>query len=129
MPKDKPVPYTPGPYNEPDPHTVTAERCTGCGSELGPREVHVHDKPTRADAVIEPKGQVARDRQVAGSHYQEAGIQPWEIIDAYELDFYRGNALKYLLRAGRKANTPVLDDLRKCAHYLERIIEIEEGKS
>ena len=33
--------------------------------------------------------------------------EPWKIIDAYGLDFYLGNALKYLLRAGNKAGNPM----------------------
>lgn len=65
--------------------------------------------------------------QVGGDHYRQTPIQPWDIIDAWGLDFYRGNALKYLLRAGRKG--PALEDLRKCRHYLDKIIEMEEGKS
>lgn len=47
--------------------------------------------------------------------------QPWDIIDAYGLDFWEGNALKYLLR--RKPGVERASDLRKAAHYLERCIE------
>lgn len=94
---------------------------------------HVHDAPTEADMIIKADRELtageysALDRQVAGSHYMNAsGIQPWHVIDAYQLDFYRGNALKYLLRAGRKGSA--LEDLRKCRHYLDRIIELEQEK-
>jgi hypothetical protein len=62
----------------------------------------------------------ARDRQVAGDHYNRYEIQPWDIIDEYELDFYEGNALKYLLR--RKGNR--VEDLHKALHYIERKIEM-----
>jgi hypothetical protein len=66
----------------------------------------------------------SRDRQVGGTHYQKA-IQPWDIIDAYDLDFYEGNALKYLLR--RKNNRA--EDLEKAIHYLEKCRErIDEIK-
>lgn len=63
----------------------------------------------------------ARDRQVGGDHYRGRAMQPWDIIDAWGLDFYEGNALKYLLR--RKQGTPREDDLRKAIHYLERALE------
>lgn len=63
--------------------------------------------------------------QVGGSHYQEMPIQPWAIIDAFGLDFYAGSALKYLLRAGRKGSR--VEDLKKCQHYLAKMIELEEG--
>jgi len=128
-------------FAEPDPHTVTEDSL----QEGRVRDGFAVDKrkpaefegtlpgqvitATNPGGVSGGIGKVARDRQVAGEHYKEAGLQPWDVIDAYGLDFYRGNALKYLLRAGRKDGVPALDDLRKCAHYLERIIEIEEGKS
>ena len=57
-------------------------------------------------------------RQVGGDHYVKHKIQPWDIIDEYELNYYEGNALKYLLR--EKANR--LEDLQKAIHYLEKEI-------
>ena len=52
------------------------------------------------------------------THYRKQLIQPIEIIDAYGLDFKRGNALKYLLRAGSKPGEDKSDDLRKAIWYL-----------
>jgi hypothetical protein len=66
----------------------------------------------------------AADVQVGGSHYKDMPIQPWAVIDAFGLDFYAGSALKYLLRAGRKGSR--LEDLKKCRHYLDKMIEKEE---
>lgn len=64
----------------------------------------------------------ALSRQVGGSHYKEKGssMQPWAIIDAWGLDFYGGNVLKYLLRAKHKGG---LEDLQKARHYLDKMIE------
>jgi len=57
-------------------------------------------------------------KQVGGSHYKDTPIQPWHIVDAYGLNFYEGNALKYLLRTkGDRA-----EDLEKCIHYLQKEI-------
>lgn len=50
-------------------------------------------------------------------------IQPWEIIDANNLDFYEGNTLKYLLRWKSKGG---VDDLKKAIHYIEHLIELYE---
>ncbi len=61
----------------------------------------------------------ASSKQVGGTHYKQETIQPWDIIDEYELGFYEGNVLKYLLRD--KGNKK--EDLQKAAHYLEKIIE------
>jgi hypothetical protein len=59
------------------------------------------------------------EKQVGGSHYTKYSIQPWDIIDCYNLDFYEGNVLKYLLRV--KGDR--LEDLEKARHYLDKIIE------
>lgn len=59
------------------------------------------------------------------SHYQAPGgrIQVREILDvieAFDLGFNLGNAAKYLIRAGKKADR--LEDLRKARFYLDREI-------
>lgn len=64
----------------------------------------------------------ARARQVGGDHYKTAKIQPWDIIDDHQLDFYEGNALKYLLR--RKNNRS--EDIQKAIHYLQKKLETLE---
>lgn len=64
---------------------------------------------------------VPRTKQVGGDHYSRHTIQPFDIIDEYDLDFYEGNALKYLLR--RKDNR--IQDLEKAKHYIEKCIEKE----
>lgn len=62
--------------------------------------------------------------QVGGDHYVKHKIQPWDIIDEYGLSFYEGNVVKYLLRQKGER----LLDLKKARHYLDKQIEIEEGK-
>src|SRR5271167_701756 len=37
------------------------------------------------------------------SYYQTAsGLDPWDVVKAFNLDYWRGTAVVYLLRAGRK---------------------------
>lgn len=62
----------------------------------------------------------AWDIQVGGQHYKDKAMQPWDIIDAWGLDFYEGNVLKYLLRAKFKNG---VEDLKKARHYLDKKIE------
>ena len=57
-------------------------------------------------------------KQVGGSHYKKKKIQPWDIIDEYNLNFYEGNVLKYLLRE----KVDRIEDLSKAIHYLEKEI-------
>ena len=72
----------------------------------------------------------AKDRQEGGNHYTDMGIGPWDIIDTWpfeqQVGFYRGNALKYLMRMGTKGDDD-LQEARKAAHYNERLIEILKG--
>ena len=52
-----------------------------------------------------------------------------DVIDfckLYELNFNRGNVVKYISRAGKKDNE--LQDLRKAQEYLKREIEYLENK-
>lgn len=73
-----------------------------------------------------PEPSKATDRQVGGDHYKRApqNMQPWDIIDAWGLDFYAGNVLKYILRAKHKGG---VEDLQKARHYLDKMIDDENA--
>ena len=59
-------------------------------------------------------------KQVGGNHYNKhMGLQAWDIIDEYKLNFYEASALKYLLRD--KGDR--IEDLQKMIHYAEKEIE------
>lgn len=68
----------------------------------------------------------ARDIQVGGTHYKSLGVQPWDVVDTWpveqQIGFYRGNALKYLMRMGTKDEA--LQEISKGAHYLQKLIEV-----
>jgi hypothetical protein len=67
-------------------------------------------------------------QQVGGDHYKKhADMQPWAIIEHYGLNYWEGNALKYLLRSKDKSKRA--EDLRKGAHYLlHQATRVEAGK-
>jgi hypothetical protein len=55
------------------------------------------------------------------SHYQsKTGLESIEVIEAFELNFHLGNAVKYILRHDKKENP--LEDLKKARWYLDREI-------
>lgn len=58
-------------------------------------------------------------------HYlsDTGAMQPFDIVDAFGLDFYEGNALKYLLRWRQKGG---VQDLKKAKHYIEELIQRAE---
>ena len=60
----------------------------------------------------------------SGDHYAKHTIQLWDIIREYELDYFEGNALKYLLR--QKGDR--LEDLQKAARYIEECIKNEQER-
>lgn len=62
------------------------------------------------------------------SHYDGGAIQPWDVIDAFGLDYYLGNVLKYTCRAGKKEGETRLKDLKKIRNFINRAIEMEEKK-
>jgi hypothetical protein len=56
------------------------------------------------------------------THYGGAD-NPYEaikVIEAHNLGFHLGNAIKYILRAGKKGDA--IEDLKKAQWYLEREI-------
>lgn len=56
------------------------------------------------------------------SHYiTETGLQSIDVIESFKLGFSLGNAVKYILRSGKKWNT--VEDLRKAIWYIEREIQ------
>ena len=81
---------------------------------------HEEVEPVPPDFGVPDKPRGSLETQVGGSHYHDKAMQPWLIIEAWELDFWQGNALKYLLRYPYKGG---VEDLRKCKHYIEYLID------
>lgn len=77
-----------------------------------------------------PQG-TARDTQVAGTHYKEMGVQPWDVVDTWpreqRIGAYRAGALKYIMRMGSKDESA--QEIAKGKHYLEKLLEVLNGRS
>lgn len=54
-------------------------------------------------------------------HYSGNGVEVIDAIEAWELNFSRGNAVKYIARAGKKNDE--IEDLKKAKWYIEREIK------
>ena len=54
-------------------------------------------------------------------HYMGKGIESIQVIEAFDLGFHLGNAIKYILRAGKKGERN--EDLKKAVWYLQREID------
>ncbi len=56
-------------------------------------------------------------------YYQGEGYDVNNIIEDFNLDFWLGNVIKYVCRAGDKPEARYIDDLRKARYYLNFAIE------
>lgn len=57
------------------------------------------------------------------SHYTDGNIEVMDFIEDKQLNFARGNVIKYVSRAGKKDPNKELEDLSKAFWYLNREIE------
>ena len=57
------------------------------------------------------------------SHYTDGKIEVIDFIDDKKLNFCRGNAIKYIARAGKKDKKKEIEDLQKAIWYLQHEIE------
>lgn len=63
-------------------------------------------------------------------HYTSGSIEVWDFIADQGLDFFSGNIVKYICRAGRKEGTSELEDLKKARAYIgKKILETEKKLS
>lgn len=62
----------------------------------------------------------ANEKQVAGSHYKDKAIQPWDFIISNNLGYLEGNIVKYVSRWKDKGGVA---DVKKAQHYLEKLLE------
>ena len=56
------------------------------------------------------------------SHYTDGKIEVIDFIEDKKLGFSLGNAVKYIVRAGKKDPTKTIEDLKKAQWYLNREI-------
>lgn len=61
------------------------------------------------------------------SHYNQGKFEVWDVIEDWNLDFFLGNVIKYIARAGHKCDA--LEDLKKAQNYLEEYIERMEKRN
>ena len=68
----------------------------------------------------------ANKKQFGGDHYKRMGIEPWDVVDTWPLEqrigYYRGGALKYIMRMGSKDQSR--QEIEKGKHYMEKLLEV-----
>jgi hypothetical protein len=61
------------------------------------------------------------------AHYTDGKIEVIDFIEDKGLNFHRGNAVKYIARAGKKDPNKEVEDLEKAVWYLQREIDRLKG--
>jgi len=116
----------PGPADDPDlcrscyeplaAHTMFAldKTCANCG-----RHIRMH-----ADGCTYNPNNLKEQPDNVNHPAHYTAYQGVEVIDLTEqMNFNRGNAVKYIARAGLKDKSKEIEDLQKAAWYLDREIE------
>ena len=57
------------------------------------------------------------------AHYTDGKIEVIDFIEDKKLNYHRGNAVKYICRAGKKDPEKTIEDLQKAEWYLHREIQ------
>lgn len=82
------------------------------------------EEPREAHATS--MGSEANKRQVGGEHYKTGGLEHWDIVHQFQLDYFQGQITKYVMR-WRKKNG--IQDLKKARHFLDKYIELAEDSA
>lgn len=56
-------------------------------------------------------------------HYTDGKIEVIEFIEDKNLNYHKGNAIKYICRAGKKDPQKEIEDLQKAIWYINREIK------
>jgi hypothetical protein len=120
-------------YHHYDPEAPTAETVNDQGSHM---PVQPPNQPTFAVGGLISVGDApwtttppdAYEEIDRPDHYRIAlrdgySLDVIDVIDALGLNFHLGNALKCLVRAGRKPGVDAATDLRKAAYYATRLAD------
>ena len=63
------------------------------------------------------------ERDNINPKYYKGKVEVIDAIEAWGLNFHRGNAIKYIARAGKKNKETEIEDLEKTVWYINREIQ------
>lgn len=101
--------------------------CTQCGHRYNDyfTPIPIPDTPAPENTNPTPDP-VPFDTVNHPPHYTFGQYEVIDVIEDWELDYHRGNAVKYIARAKHKGNE--IQDLQKAVWYLNRAIEKAQKK-
>jgi hypothetical protein len=101
-------------------NSTLVNTCVSCGAEIPEGSQVCPDCENNYNE--EPTGD-----PIKPNYYNDTKITPFDVIDDWDLNFYLGNAVKYIKRAGKKAGNSRLQDLMKIREYIDHEIRAEEA--
>jgi hypothetical protein len=106
-------------------HEICGKAYRGTLCSFPPHETGRHSFEPENSGDTAPKKELYPDYYTGG----EDDLEPWDVIKAFNLDYWRATALVYVIRAGRKPGNSEADDLRKAYTFLgERLDQLAEPK-
>lgn len=92
------------------------------------KQIAYIEKLSKADTEPELKTASASADEPQHPDYYRSSVNPslevFDVIDGFVgADFYLGNVLKYVCRAGKKSGESRMKDLNKALHYIKEAIE------
>jgi len=69
----------------------------------------------------------ANKEQIGGDHYKQpdGGEEHWDRVFRLQLNYFQACITKYVERYTKKNG---VEDLRKARHFIDKLIELEQGK-
>ena len=114
----------------------THDKCEHFYDQLNANIVHTHKSDSENTAakvtvtINEKQCNLQKNDPVSHpSHYTDGKIEVIDFINDKKLNFNRGNAIKYISRAGKKDPNKEIEDLQKAVFYLnDEIKRLQQAK-
>lgn len=87
----------------------------------------INDNSTNDSTKIDSITSQSLSNTINPAHYKlRNGLEVIDILEDIGIakDYCRGNAIKYLIRAGRKDNVAALEDYSKAQWYVDKLVEL-----
>lgn len=89
-----------------------------------------HEREALCKSVEQPIGNNGTMPEVRPHHYVSRGMEAWDVIEAFNLNFNTGNSFKYISRyLVKPTSSEMIKDLRKAVTYLNREIKLIQMRS
>ncbi|MBC1459693.1 DUF3310 domain-containing protein [Listeria welshimeri] len=77
-------------------------------------------EPIKSDL---PSEKESKDDIYHPNHYTSGGIEPIQYIQSHNMNYEKGNVIKYITRAGKKEGESEIKDLKKAQNYIQLLIK------